>query len=205
MSKKWLDWAKELQQLSQNALAYCKDPYDIERFERIRAISVEIMSEYTDLPMERVKDLFAGDEGYQTPKIDIRAVIIKDEKILMVKEILDGKWSLPGGWADVGYSVYDNIIKESHEEAGAVVEPFKVIAILDRNKHKKDDYPFTIYKIFVACKYIRGEHVENIETSESGFFPLDGLPDLSSTRNTKAQIEMCFKAYYDDKHEVICD
>jgi len=205
MSNKWLDWAKELQQLSQNALAYCKDPYDIERFERIRAISVEIMSEYTDLPMEKLYDIFAGDEGYQTPKVDIRAVIMKDEKILMVKETIDGKWSLPGGWADVGHSVYENIIKESYEEAGAHVKPFKVLAILDQNKHRKNDYPYTVYKIFVACKYIKGDHIENIETSESGFFTKDALPDLSVNRNSKKQIEMCFEAYFDDNHEVICD
>lgn len=205
MSKKWLEWAKELQMLSQSALAYCKDPYDIERFERIRQISVEIMHDHTDLSMEKVKDLFAGDEGYQTPKVDIRAAIIKDDKILMAREILDGKWSLPGGWADPGYSVYDNVIKESLEEAGAVVKPFKVIAILDRHKHVQDDYPFTIYKIFVACEYIEGRHVENIETSDADFFSLDKLPDLSVNRNSYDQIKMCFEAFVDENHQTICD
>ncbi len=205
MEKKWLEWAKELQMLSQSALEYCKDPYDIERFERIREISVEIMSNYTDIPVEKMTELFAGETGYQTPKVDIRAVIIKDNKILMVREILDGKWSLPGGWADIGLSVYDNIIKESFEEAGAVVKPNRVIAILDRNKHVKDDYPFTIYKIFVMCDYITGQHIENIETSACDFYPLDALPELSLSRNTKAHIEMCFDAYNNPNHHVVCD
>jgi len=205
MSKKWLEWAKELQMLSQGALAYCKDPYDRERFERIREISVEIMSEHTDIPIEKMRSLFANEAGYQTPKIDIRASIIKNNKILLVKEKLDGRWSMPGGWADIGLSVYDNIIKESIEEAGAVVTPNKVIAILDRNKHVTDDYPFTIYKIFVDCDFIKGEHMENIETSESGFFSLDNLPDLSVTRNTYEQIKMCFDASNNEYHKVICD
>ena len=205
MSKKWLEWAKELQMLSQGALAYCKDPYDRERFERIREISVEIMSEHTDIPIEKMRSLFANEAGYQTPKIDIRASIIKNNKILLVKEKLDGRWSMPGGWADIGLSVYDNIIKESIEEAGAVVTPNKVIAILDRNKHVTDDYPFTIYKIFVDCDFIKGEHMENIETSESGFFSLDDLPELSVTRNTYEQIKMCFDASNNEYHKVICD
>lgn len=205
MKKKWLEWAKELQMLSQGALAYCKDPYDIERFERIREISVEIMSSYTDIPVEKMRDLFAGETGYQTPKVDIRASIIKDNKILLVKEKLDGKWSLPGGWADIGLSVNENIIKESLEEAGAVVKPRRVIGIIDRNTHIKDDYPFTVYKIFVACDFIEGKHVDNIETSESGFFPLDGLPELSVTRNTYDQINMCFEAHDDPNHQIICD
>ena len=205
MSKKWLEWAKELQMLSQGALAYCKDPYDRERFERIREISVEIMSEHTDIPIEKMRSLFANEAGYQTPKVDIRASIIKNNKILLVKEKLDGRWSMPGGWADIGLSVYDNIIKESIEEAGAVVTPNKVIAILDRNKHVTDDYPFTIYKIFVDCDFIEGEHMENIETSESGFFSLDDLPELSVTRNTYEQIKMCFDASNNEHHKVICD
>jgi len=205
MSKRWLEWAKELQMLSQGALAYCKDPYDRERFERIREISVEIMSEHTDIPIEKMRRLFANETGYQTPKVDIRASIIKNNKILLVKEKLDGRWSMPGGWADIGLSVYDNIIKESIEEAGAVVTPNKVIAILDRNKHVTDDYPFTIYKIFVDCNFIKGEHMDNIETSESGFFSLDNLPDLSVTRNTYEQIKMCFDASNNEYHKVICD
>lgn len=205
MEKKWLEWAKELQTLSQCGLAYSKDKFDIERFERIRSISVEIMSSYTDIEIDKMTHLFAGDEGYHTPKVDIRAAIFKDNKILLVKEILDGKWSLPGGWADVGYTVFENIKKESKEEAGVEVKPRKVIAILDRNKVIQDNFPYTVYKIFVECEYLFGEYEENIETSESGFFTLDALPELSHSRNTIEQITMCFKAKDDINHVVICD
>lgn len=205
MEKKWLEWAKELQMLSQSALAYCKDPFDIERFKRIRQISVEIMSSYTQIPIEKMTHLFAGESGYQTPKVDIRASIIKDNKILLVKETIDGCWSLPGGWADIGLTVFENIIKEAYEEAGAVVEPNRVIAILDRNTHLNDHYPFSVYKIFVDCTYLTGGHIDNIETSESQFFAKDALPELSVGRNTKAQILMCFEAHNTSKHQVICD
>lgn len=205
MEKKWLEWAKELQQLSQNALAYCKDPFDIERFQRIREISVEIMSNYTTLPMEQVKNIFASEDGYQTPKVDIRAFIVKDEKILLVKEMQDGKWSLPGGWADIGLSVYENIIKESYEEAGAKVTPTRVLAIYDKHKQRPNDYPFSVYKIFVGCEFVTGEHIDNIETTESRFFSLDELPELSSNRNSESQIRACYEAYFNENMKVICD
>lgn len=205
MSEKILEWAKELQNLSQSALAYCKDEFNIERFERIRSISVEMMSALTDIKIEKMKDIFAGDEGYQTPKVDIRASIINDDKILLVKEKNDGKWSMPGGWADTGHTVFENIIKESKEEAGIDVKPKQVLAILDRHAAAKDNYPFTVYKIFVSCDYVSGDFIENIETSDSRFFPIDDLPELSSTRSNQDQIELCFKAHKDPNHKTVCD
>ena len=112
--EKWLKWAVELQSLSQSALAYCKDPFDIERFHRIREISAEILAQHTDLPLEKVKDLFCGETGYQTPKLDCRAAVVQEGKILLVQEN-SGLWALPGGWMDVGLSVSENTIKEAKE------------------------------------------------------------------------------------------
>ena len=116
---KWLEYAKKLQAISQAGIEYSKDKYDIERFEAIRNISIDIMSHYTDIDHTKMKELFATETGYQTPKIDIRAAAFKDNYILLVKEKLDGKWSLPGGWADIDYSLKENIIRECMEEAGA--------------------------------------------------------------------------------------
>lgn len=205
MEKKWLKWAKELQSIAQAGLEYSKDKYDIERFEMIRNISIDILSEYTEMEYDKVRDLFANEKGYQTPKVDIRAAIFRDNKILMVKEKIDGKWSLPGGWADIGISVYDNIMKESMEESGAKVKPKRVIAILDRNKHLKDEYPYSVYKIFVECDYIQGQYEKNIETEEADFFTLDNLPELSTGRNTKEHISMCFEVRKKEVHETICE
>lgn len=194
MDNKWLKWAKELQAIAQEGLAYSKDKYDLDRFERIRNLSVEIMSEYTEIDETKLKTLFANEVGYQTPKVDVRAAIFKGDEILMVREEVDNKWSLPGGWADIDLSVTENVIKESMEEAGAVIKPKRIIGVLERNKYVEEVYPYSVYKIFVECDYIEGSHKENIETIESGFFTLDNLPELSVGRNTRSQIEMCFKA-----------
>lgn len=205
--KQWLDWAMELQSIAQAGLTYSKNPFDIERFQRIRDLSAEIVSQHTDLGIEKVKDLFCNERGYQTPKIDTRAVVIQDEKILLVKEKLSlcGEWSIPGGWVDVNQSIRDNAIKEAKEEAGVDVVPERLIALLDRNKHNTPTLAYGICKIFVLCRVVGGVFEKNIETEESGYFPLDALPPLSVQRNTKEQIEMCFAAYYDPEWKVIFD
>jgi len=163
------------------------------------------MGEYADMDTEKVRTLFANETGYQTPKIDIRAAIFKDDRILMVREQIDNKWSLPGGWADIDLSIYENVVKESMEEAGARVRTKRIIAILDRQKHIEDAFPYSVYKIFVECDYLGGTYNDNIETAEARFFDLDNLPELSVGRNTKQQIEMCFRARREELFETIFD
>jgi ADP-ribose pyrophosphatase YjhB (NUDIX family) len=192
METKWLSWAKRLQSIAQAGLTYSKDKYDIERFQQIRDISIEILNEYTEISNEKIKDLFCNETGYQTPKVDIRGAVFKDGKILLVKESIDGRWSLPGGWAEVNLSVKENVIKELREETGLNVVPKRLIAVLDRNKHNHPITPYGIYKIFVLCELIGGVFKKNIETVESGFFSLEDLPPLSLGRVTKEQIAMCF-------------
>jgi ADP-ribose pyrophosphatase YjhB (NUDIX family) len=194
METKWLSWAKRLQSIAQAGLTYSKDKYDIERFQQIRDISIEILNEYTEISNEKIKDLFCNETGYQTPKVDIRGAVFKDGKILLVKESIDGRWSLPGGWAEVNLSVKENVIKELREETGLNVVPKRLIAVLDRNKHNHPITPYGIYKIFVLCELIGGVFKKNIETVESGFFSLEDLPPLSLGRVTKEQITMCFES-----------
>jgi len=205
MEKKWLKWAKQLQAIAQTGLEYSKDKFDIERFEQIRELSIEIMSEYTNIDNSKIRSLFANETGYQTPKVDIRAAIFKEDKILLVREKIDNKWSLPGGWADIDLSISENAIKESMEESGASVKPKRIIAVLDRNKHVDDVFPYDVYKVFVECDYVEGKYKDNIETIESGFFTSNNLPELSIGRNTEAQIEMCFKARREEVVEAIFD
>jgi ADP-ribose pyrophosphatase YjhB (NUDIX family) len=194
MEPKWLSWAKQLQSIAQAGLEYSKDKYDIERFQQIRNLSVEILSEYTEISNEQIKDLFCNETGYQTPKVDVRGAIFKEDKILLVKERIDGGWSMPGGWAESNLSIKENIVKEAKEEAGVNVVPKRLIAVLDRSRHNEPVSAYGIYKIFVLCDLIDGMFEKNIETEESGFFSLADLPPLSVGRNTKKQIEMCFKA-----------
>ena len=191
----WKQWAQELQFLAQCSLAYSKDKFDRERSERIREIACEMLSFKYDLPLEKIKMDFAGEIGYQTPKVETRAAVIKDNKILLVKEQFDGKWALPGGYQDVNMSIRENVIKESSEEAGAVVNPIKVVAVLDYNRHHHVNFPLGMVKIFVLCEYINHSFNENTETLGAEFYSLDDLPELSLTRTTKKQLEMCFECY----------
>ena len=202
----WKKWAQELQFLAQCTLAYSKDKFDRERSKRIREISCEMLSYKYDIPIEKIKVDFASDLGYQTPKVETRAAIIKDDKILLVKEQLDGKWALPGGYQDVNVSIRENVIKEASEEAGAIVEPLKIIAVLDYNRHHHVNFPFGMVKIFVLCDYIDHSFVDNTETLGADFYSLDNLPELSTTRTTVKQLKMCFDCYENpEKWDTIFD
>ena len=192
MSKdaRWIDWIVELQSLAQIGLTYCKDVYDRERYERLREISAEMMACTADLPLETVKGLFCSESGYQTPKIDTRAAIFKDGKILLVQEN-NGRWSLPGGWCDVNGSVGENTVKEVGEEAG----PERLIAVQDRARHNLPRYAYGVCKVFVLCSVVSGAFRENSETLGFDYFAEDCLPALSTEKNTEEQIRMCFDAF----------
>lgn len=192
--KLWLNWAIELQSLAQAGLTYGKDVYDRERYERIREISAEMISHKSEIPVEIVKNLFCNETGYQTPKLDTRAAIFNNGKILLVREN-NGKWSLPGGWVDVNVSVKENTIKEVKEEAGVDVNADQIIAVQDRNKHNTPQYAYGVCKIFVLCSLIGGQFEANSETTGFDWFSLDDLPELAEEKNNHAQIEMCFDAY----------
>lgn len=194
MDNKLLEWAIELQSIAQGGLYYCKDKFDIERFERIREISAEMISLQSDIPLEKVKDLFCNEIGYQTPKLDTRAAIFKNNKILLVQES-NGTWSLPGGWVDVDLSIKENTIKEVKEEAGLNVTADMIIAVQDREKHNLPVYAYKVCKVFVLCSLIDGEFKKNIETIKSDYFSLDNVPLLATEKNNKEQIKMCFEAY----------
>lgn len=194
-NKRWLDWAIELQSLAQAGLTYGKDMYDLERYERIREISAEMVSYMSEIPLDKAKNLFCNESGYQTPKLDTRAAVFKNGKILLVHEN-NGTWSLPGGWCDVNVSVVENTIKEVKEEAGLDVVAEKIIAIQDRAKHNLPLYVYGVCKVFVQCAVTGGQFTENIETTESRYFSMEELPTLATEKNNEEQIRMCFEAYY---------
>lgn len=194
MNNKWLEWATELQSIAQAGLTFAENQYDIDRYNKIRDLSVNILHEYTDIDQTKIRNLFASETGYQTPKVDVRAAVFKDNKILMVKEKVDGRWSLPGGWADVNSSVSESAVRECIEEAGATVIPKRIIAVHLANRQNDFVYPFTIYKIIVECDLIDHSFAKNSETLDSGFFELDNLPELSVERNNYNQIKLCFEA-----------
>ena len=200
----WVRWAMELQSLAQAGLFYGKDVFDRERYTRIREISAEMLAHMTDLPVETVTGIFCNEVGYQTPKLDTRAAVFQEGKILLVKEC-SGKWALPGGWCDVGLSVGENTCKEVKEEAGLDVVPEKVIAVQDRAKHNKPDYAYSICKVFVQCRLIGGAFTENSETTEAKYFAPEELPELAGEKNTAEQVRLCFEAYRDENWKTLLD
>lgn len=193
-NEQWLQWAIELQSIAQAGLTYGRDAYDKERYERVREISAEMAAHRSGIPLEKVRDLFCNETGYQTPKLDTRAAIFQDGKILLVREN-SGKWSLPGGWCDVNVSVAENAVKEVKEESGLDVTADKIIAIQDRAKHNHPLYAYGVCKVFVQCSVLGGAFVPNIETTEYRYFSPDELPELATEKNTEEQIRMCFAAY----------
>lgn len=203
--EKWLKWAMEIQSMAQAGLTYTDNVYDIERYERLREISAEMIVEKSDMSVEKVKGLFCDEKDYPTPKLDTRAAIFKDDKILLTHE-KNGTWSLPGGWVDVLESIRSNTIKEVKEETGLDVSAKKVIALQDRNKHNKPIYAYGVCKAFVLCEVVGGSFEENIETTEIKYFSIDEIPEnLAEEKTNLEQIKMCFEAYNNPKWETLFD
>ncbi|MBY9080836.1 NUDIX hydrolase [Paenibacillus sp. HN-1] len=205
MEAKWLSWAKEIQAIAQTGLEYGKDVYDLERYEALRELSIDIMENYTFESREKIKLAFADDKGYATPKVDIRGVVFQEGKILMVREKNDGKWALPGGWADIGYSPSEIASKEIWEESGFEARPVRLLAVLDKKFHGHPPDPYHIYKLFILCEITGGEAAGGVETSEVGFFGEEELPELSVSRNTEAQIRTMFEYLRDPDKPVLLD
>jgi len=201
----WLDMAKRLQALAQAGLEYSENKYDIERYRQIREMSLEIMQDFTGLNMTRLIDVFTSETGYQTPKVDVRGVVFRGDKILLVRETIDYKWSVPGGWADVGLTPFEVARKEVFEEAGLEVLPVRLLAVLDKKCHSHPPDLYHIYKIFVLCEENGGVLQHGMETSETGFFRLDELPPLSLPRITEDQIRLMFEYKGNPVKAAICD
>lgn len=194
MNDRILDWAMKIQSIAQTGLAYCRDEFDRERYTELRELSAEMLAERTELSVGRVRELFCGESGYQTPKLDTRAAIVEDGRILLVRE-RDGRWALPGGWCDVDRSVAENTVKEALEETGLTVEAERLIAVQDWRRHNACNYIYGIIKIFVLCRAIGGEFAQNIETTETAYFSAEELPEqLAVEKTSREQALMCLDA-----------
>jgi ADP-ribose pyrophosphatase YjhB (NUDIX family) len=188
----WLGWVARLQAIAQAGLELSEGVYDRERYAAVRALAAEIAAAHLELPTpaERMAldELLAGDGGYPTPKVDIRALVRRDPEVLLVREVADGRWSLPGGWADVGWAPAAMAEREVAEESGYRVRARRLLALWDRARHNPGPLPRTVYKAAIACDLVGGSPRPSIETLEVGWFPLDALPELSTGRITAAQI-----------------
>jgi ADP-ribose pyrophosphatase YjhB (NUDIX family) len=202
--------AQRLQALAQAGLTYATSPYDLERYREIRLISVKLLQELTEEPIEKIIRAFASEEGYQTPKVDIRAVVFREgPEVLMTREKMDGgKWTLPGGWADVGYTPFEVAEKEAYEETGLIVEPVRLIALLDKRKHRHPPQPWYVYKAFIRCEVKGGSLLDDTpETEGARWFRQSEVPalDLSTDRTTASELEMMFRFASDPELPALCD
>ena len=202
--------AQRLQALAQAGLTYTANLYDRERYEEIRTLSVKLLEQLTDEPLEKIIRVFASDTGYQTPKVDIRAVIVREgPEILLVKEKIDsGRWSLPGGWADVGYTPFEVAAKEALEETGLVVTPVRLLALFDKRMYPHPPQPWYVYKAFVQCEVQGGSLLaDTSETLGAQWFRHDQLPlaDLSTDRVTASQLETILQLAFNPHSPTLCD
>jgi ADP-ribose pyrophosphatase YjhB (NUDIX family) len=198
MEPNWLKWAKRLAALAQDGLTFSENAYDIDRYEQMRNIAAEMMAEGFDLKTKSVLDLLQREEGYATPKVDVRGAAFREGKILLVKEALDGGWTLPGGWADPCQSASEAVVREVFEESGFEVRVSKLAAVYDRSKHPHLPLvPFHIYKLFFLCEITGGEATESHETTGVDFFAEDAIPNLSVSRTLPFQIARMFDHHRD--------
>lgn len=208
MEPLWLTWARELQAIAQTGLAFAGDAYDRERYEKIRGVAARIMAEHSEASLSRVESLFADQTGYATPKVDVRGAVFRHGRILLVRETADrGRWTLPGGWADVNQSPSECVVREVREESGLEVIVRKLAAVYDRARHGHEPpYPFHIYKMFFICDIVGGSPKAGPETSEAAFFSEDDLPqDLSISRVLPAQIKRMFEHARSPRLPTDCD
>ncbi len=192
-SPAWLGWATRLQAIAQNGLLYARDPFDQERYASLQTIAAEMMAAGSDVPVEKIETLFGEQVGYATPKVDVRGVVFRDDRILLVRELSDGGWTLPGGWADPLESPSEAVVREVREESGFETVAEKLLAVYDRSKHPHEPpFPFHVYKLFVGCRLTGGEAAGGIETNGVAFFAEVALPPLSVSRVTEGQIRRFF-------------
>jgi ADP-ribose pyrophosphatase YjhB (NUDIX family) len=193
----WLDWARRLKAIAQNGETYSKDPYDRERFAQVGAVAAEILAARTGRALDEVTLALAHESGPATPKLDVRAAVIHEQKVLLVREASDGLWTLPGGWIDVQESAAQAARREVQEESGYDCEPIKLYALLDRNRHSHPPTMLHVHKAFFLCRFCGGSPRPSLETTDVSFFSEDALPDLSLGRVTPDQIALAFRHFRD--------
>ncbi|HPH95141.1 MAG TPA: NUDIX hydrolase [Anaerolineaceae bacterium] len=178
----WLKWAREIQAIGQTGLHYAEQEYDRQRYGRLVSLASEIMAAHSQAEAASLERIFLQQNGYATPKVDVRGAVFRDDKLLMVRERTDGYWSLPGGWADVNEKPSAMIEREIREESGFHARARCLVGVYEANHDQEPIDVFHAYKLLFLCDIVAGEAQTSYETSEVGFFTLDDLPPLSTSR-----------------------
>jgi len=188
-----LAWAREVQALAQTGLAFTRDPYDRERYDKLQALAQRVLQTELGAPAHATADLWRGEHGYATPKVDVRGAVFRDAEVLLVRERSDGRWTVPGGWVDVNDSPSGAVVREVREESGFTVRPVKLAAVIDKSRHPHPPGVHHIYKLMFLCELQGGAASPSDETDAVDFFPLQALPELSTGRILPAQIERLYR------------
>jgi len=206
----WLAIAQRLQALAQAGLAYNPPVFDAERYEEIHALSLQMMSKLAGYEVPAFEEAFAMENGYPTPKVDVRAVLFRGtDEVLLVQEKIDGgRWSLPGGWADVGATPFEVAVKEAREETGLEVEAVRLLALWDKKRHPHPPQPWYVYKVFILCQVVGGAlQLDTTETTGVRWVHRTELPQLtlSTDRVTLSQLEQLFAFAEQPDLPALCD
>ena len=181
---RWLEWAREIQALSQTGMHYAENEYQRERYQRLTEIAAEIITSHLDLDYRLLTNIFLAQVGYATPRVDVRGAVFRQGRLLLVRERADNGWTMPGGWADVGDVPSQAVEREVFEEAGFRVRACRVIGIYDANRTGPLEI-FHAFKIVFLCDLIDGHARPSNETSEIAFFGHDAIPGILSGERTK--------------------
>ncbi len=190
---KWLGWIQRLQAIAQDGLTYSEDTYDLGRYEMLRDVAAEILAAHSQGNIEEARELLELETGPATPKVDVRAAVFRGDEILLVKELADSGWSLPGGWADVGESPAEATVREVYEESGYEVRAVKLLAAYDRDRHGHPPIPYHVYKLVFLCELLDNFPSGETDTEEATFFVETEVPELSTSRVTRDQIARLFE------------
>lgn len=193
LNPKWLQWAQHIQAIAQSGLTYATSPFDRQRYQELNQVAAEIIAHHTQVDPAVIQNLIDAQEGYATPKVDVRGAVFKNNQILLVREAIDNCWTLPGGWADINESPSHATEREVWEESGYLVQATKLAAVYDRSLHGHPPYLFHSYKLFFLCDLLGGEPTNSVETTAVGFFTEQELPSLSLPRTTPEEIARLFE------------
>ena len=188
-----LEWARKVQAIAQNGLAFSRDPFDRERYSRLSELVATLLAAELNIPVGEARGFWEGERGYATPKVDVRGGIFDAERVLLVRERSDGRWTLPGGWVDVNDAPSDAVAREIREESGYQARAVKLAALVDKNRHPHPPGLHHIYKLFFLCELTGGSPAPGHETDAVDFFPVGRLPELSTGRVLSSQIERLYE------------
>lgn len=189
----WLDWVRRMQSIGQAGLKYGHDAYDLERYEQLIALAAEIAGAHTGVAAEKIAALYRHERGYPTPKVDVRGVAFNEAgELLLVREAKNGRWTLPGGWADVYDTPSQAVEREIREESGFEARATRLLAVYDRDNQGHPPFEFAVYKLYFLCEMIGGCAQTSLETSAVGFFSVENLPEIDEGRTLRAHLERFF-------------